>query len=68
MRKDYLQTKLHEEVKRYIIDVSWHYLVYKRHADQLWKAKIGFHFAKLFATGIASSGLIALLFTDEQWL
>ena len=68
MRKDYLQTKLHEEVKRYIIDVLWHYLVYKRHADQLWKAKIGFHFAKLFATGIASSGLIALLFTDEQWL
>ena len=68
MEKNYLQTKLHEEVKRYIIDVSWHYLVHKRHSDHLWKAKIGVHFAKLFATGVASSGLIALLFTDEQWL
>lgn len=65
---NYLRNKLHEEVKRYIVDVSWHYFVYKRYANQLWRMKIIVHFARLLATGIASSGLIALLFTDEAWL
>lgn len=68
LKINYRRNKLHEEVKRYIVDVSWHYFVYKRYANQLWHIKIIVHFIRLLATGVASSGLIALLFTDEMWL
>lgn len=63
-----VRLKQHEETKRLLIDVSWQYLLQQSQANIFWKAKVIVSFLKLLATGLASSGLIALLFTDEQWL
>lgn len=67
-KKERIRLKQHDEIKRLLIDVSWHYLLQRSQSDIFWRLKAIVSFLKLLATGIASSGLIALLFTDERWL
>lgn len=67
-KEDRIRLKQHEEIKRFLIDVSWHHLLQRSQSNIFWRLKTIVSFLKLLATGIASSGLIALLFTDEQWL
>lgn len=67
-KEDRIRLKQHEEIKRFLIDVSWQYLLQQSQSNIFWRLKAIVSFMKLIAIGFASSGLIALLFTDEQWL
>lgn len=61
------QRRLHEEVKKYIVNVSWTHKIQIVYSDILaFRAKM-IRVVNIFLSALVSSGLIYILFSDEYW-
>ena len=61
------QEQLHEEVKRFIVNVSWTHKIHIAHSDLLASYAMAIRIANLVLSAVVSSGLIYILLTDTYW-
>lgn len=61
------QEQLHEEVKRFIVNVSWTHKIHIVHSDLLSSRATTLRITNLVLSALVSSGLIYVLLTDTYW-
>ena len=62
-----LQRQLHEEVKKFIVNVSWTHKIQIAYSDILASYAKWVRVVNLLLSAIVSSGLIYILLSDEYW-
>ena len=61
------QRQLHEEVKKFIVNVSWTHKIQIVYSDMLASYAKWVRIGNILLSAIVSSGLIYILLSDEYW-